>query len=340
LIVVRYPGRPDERQAVASFIPNGGRGDIMAETERPDDLQAELQRLRRRVAELEAARQPAAPPPAPPSRPRVPEALAGPASDSDGAAFSGKPDVIGYGSVGPRPPGQVPARTLRATAERYSLIATGTGAGVWDMHFLRRRGYLSPRWKEIVGYAGDDAFAGQAVLEERLHPEDRERYAATRRDHLERRRPFSVEVRIEDGQGGYRWIHVIAQAQWDREGRPVRLVGSLCDVTARKLAEMTVGERQRAQGRLEGVTLTAREISHHLNNELAVVSWALELVQQVDDLPGELRPWLDSASQELAAAARHLAQLQQVVRVATKETPVGLALDLERSVDTDAAPNR
>src|SRR5436190_2071336 len=220
LSVVRCPCRPDEWHAAASFTPNGGRGDTMADTERPDDLQA----------------------------------------------------------------------------ERYSLIATGTGAGVWDIHFLRRRGYLSPRWKEIVGYTGDDAFAGQAVLEERLHPEDRERYAATRRDHLERRRPFSLEVRIDDGQGGYRWIHVIAQAQWDRDGRPVRLVGSLCDVTARKLAELTIGERQRAQGRLEGVTLTAREIANHLNNELAVESWALELVQQVDDLPGELRPWLDSAT--------------------------------------------
>jgi PAS domain S-box-containing protein len=309
----------------------------MAETERPDDLQAELQRLRQRVAELEAAQQQAAPALGPPSRARASPLLRRPASAGDDLDFSGEPDVIGYGPVAPNAPGAVPARTLRATAERYSLIATDTGAGVWDMHFLRRRGYLSPRWKEIVGYTGDDAFAGQAVLEERLHPEDRERYAATRRDHLERRRPFSLEVRIDDGQGGYRWIHAIAQAQWDREGRPIRLVGSVCDVTARKLAELTIGERQRAQGRLEGVTLTAREIAHHLNNELAVVSWALELVQQVDDLPGELRPWLDSANHELAAAARHLAQLQQVVRVATKQTPVGLALDLERSVDTGAS---
>src|SRR6266436_6001173 len=66
LIVVRCPCRPDERHAAASFIPNGGRGDIMVETERPDDLQAELQRLRRRVAELEAAQQQAAPAVAPP----------------------------------------------------------------------------------------------------------------------------------------------------------------------------------------------------------------------------------------------------------------------------------
>jgi PAS domain S-box-containing protein len=314
----------------------------MAETEQPDDLLAELERLRRRVAELEAARGQTAPSPDPLATGRMRAALAPPrlARAADDPVFSGEPDVIGYGSVASSPPTAVPARTLRATAERYSLIATGTGAGVWDMHFLRRRGYLSPRWKEIVGYTGDDAFAGQAVLEERLHPEDRERYAGIRRDHLERHRPFSIEVRIQDGQGGYRWIHAIAQAQWDREGRPVRLVGSLCDVTARKLAELTIGERQRAQGRLEGVTLTAREIAHHLNNELAVVSWAIELVQQVNDLPDELRPWLDSASHELAAAARHLAQLQQVVRVATKETPVGLALDLERSVDAGRALDR
>jgi hypothetical protein len=45
---------------------------------------------------------------------------------------------------------------------------------------------------------------------------------------------------------------------------------------------------------------------------------------------------LRQAETGLAAADRHLQSLQKVVRVRTKETPVGPALDLARSTSTCA----
>jgi PAS domain S-box-containing protein len=298
----------------------------MADARQSDDLNTELEWLRSRVAELEAG-----------AKARLPRlALRNLARDlltTTRAGAAEEPDVVSYAaSFASDRPASLPARVLRATVERYALLSHATAAGILDLDLQRRRGYLSPRWKELVSYQGDDAFAGQAAFEERLHPDDQARYRSARRDHLQRRAPFSVEVRLQDSLGGYGWVHVVAQAQWSADGQPIRLVVSVCDVTSRKRAEEALREQQRAQGQLEGVTYTAREMAHYLNNELTVVAGALELVQLQGHLSSELRTLIETASGQLDAAARHLAQLQQVVRVATKETPVGPSLDLERSV--------
>ena len=86
---------------------------------------------------------------------------------------------------------------------------------------------------------------------------------------------------------------------------------------------------ERAQ--LVAVTLAARELAHVLNNDLALSVGALELLREDPDLLSNQREIVDEAGVGLASAAEHVRRLQQVVRIHTKDTPVGRALDLERS---------
>jgi response regulator RpfG family c-di-GMP phosphodiesterase len=97
-----------------------------------------------------------------------------------------------------------------------------------------------------------------------------------------------------------------------------------------------LAETAEARGRLEGVTLAAREIVHLLSNDLSLAVGAIELLRlQMDLMPNAL-DLLHQAETGLNAADRHLRSLQKVVRVRTKETPVGPALDLARSTSTCA----
>jgi DNA-binding response OmpR family regulator len=98
----------------------------------------------------------------------------------------------------------------------------------------------------------------------------------------------------------------------------------------------TLAETAEARGRLEGVTLAAREIMHLLSNDLSLAVGAIELMRLQADLGPNVLLLLRQAEAGLAAADRHLRSLQKVVRVRTKETPVGPALDLARS--TAACP--
>jgi CheY-like chemotaxis protein len=86
---------------------------------------------------------------------------------------------------------------------------------------------------------------------------------------------------------------------------------------------------ERAQ--LVAVALAARELAHVLNNDLALPVGAMELLREDPALLPHLREIVEEAGAGLASAAGHVRRLQQVVRIHTKDTPVGPALDLERS---------
>ncbi len=93
----------------------------------------------------------------------------------------------------------------------------------------------------------------------------------------------------------------------------------------------TLAATAEARGRLEGVTLAAREIVHLLSNDLALAVGAIELIRLQSDLTPSALVLLRQVEAGLNAAEHHLRSLQKVVRVRTKETPVGPALDLARS---------
>ena len=92
------------------------------------------------------------------------------------------------------------------------------------------------------------------------------------------------------------------------------------------------------RAQLVAVTLAARELAHVLNNDLALPVGALELLKEDPALLPHLRQIVEEAGAGLASAAGHVRQLQHVVRIQTKETPVGPALDLERSAECSGPP--
>ena len=126
---------------------------------------------------------------------------------------------------------------------------------------------------------------------------------------------------------------------WPVQGRPrpgsrtlPPPADGLRDVTADPARHLEIVNLDEA--RLDGVRLAAREMAHLLNNDLAVAVGLVELLQGRADLPPRLRELLTDAASSLDAAARHIEDFQDVVRVAVKDTPAGLSLDLERSRDS------
>ena len=100
-------------------------------------------------------------------------------------------------------------------------------------------------------------------------------------------------------------------------------------------AAMTLAGIQRH--RVAGAQLTAREAAHLLNNDLMVTTGSLDMVSRAPDLPSSLGPLVDTALDGLTQAADHLAQLQRLTRVETRDGPLGPRLDLARSISQDGA---
>jgi hypothetical protein len=89
---------------------------------------------------------------------------------------------------------------------------------------------------------------------------------------------------------------------------------------------------QQPDARLEGARLAARGIAHTLRNDLTLALGRLSLVSIRADLPPAARADLLQAEAALRRTSRHLDEFQDVVRIATRDSPDGPLLDLEPSL--------
>jgi PAS domain S-box-containing protein len=126
---------------------------------------------------------------------------------------------------------------VRISEERFDLAIQGTDEGIWDWNVLTNECYYSPRLKALLGCQEHELQNHFNEFETRLHLEDHDRVLQVVRQHLEQRSPYRVDYRLRTQSGEYRWFHARGQALWDATGRAVRMVGSIRDITWRKLNE-------------------------------------------------------------------------------------------------------
>ncbi len=143
---------------------------------------------------------------------------------------------------------------LQDSRESYTLAVQGSQDGLWDWNVLTNEVYYAPRFKEILGYQDHELEHQFSAFESRLHPDDHDRVLAAVHNHLEHRIPYDVEYRLRTKQGTYRWIHARGQALWDETGQPVRMAGSISDITEHKRAQAEIYEIKQ---RLELATSSA-----------------------------------------------------------------------------------
>src|SRR5262245_22928399 len=133
---------------------------------------------------------------------------------------------------------------LRVSEQRYALAARGANDGLWDWDVVAGRAYYSPRLHEILGLDDGDLGTVPEALFERVVDGDREQVRAYLQARIARqRRKFACECRVRHPAAGERWTAWRGLIVYG-DGKPLRLVGSLHDITERKVAEAALRERE------------------------------------------------------------------------------------------------
>ncbi|WP_066464272.1 substrate-binding domain-containing protein [Sanguibacter suarezii] len=130
------------------------------------------------------------------------------------------------------------ADDFRASEERYMLAAGAVSDGVWDWDVLSGAVYFSPRWKSALGYAEADIGSTLEEWTGRVHPDDRDELSMAIAAQLAGvDEPFTLEQRVLDASGTYRWMLCRAVTVLNEAGSPARLVGAMTDLTESSLRE-------------------------------------------------------------------------------------------------------
>lgn len=133
---------------------------------------------------------------------------------------------------------------LRKSEERYEVAIRGSNDGLWDWDLTTNEVYLSPRWKEMLGYEDHELANRVEEWERMVHPDDVERKNLVLKEYLSGlRENYEIEHRLLHRSGSYRWILARGASVRGPEGELVRMAGSHTDITERKLLEEKLRRR-------------------------------------------------------------------------------------------------
>ncbi|MDT8902236.1 putative bifunctional diguanylate cyclase/phosphodiesterase [Anaeroselena agilis] len=116
----------------------------------------------------------------------------------------------------------------------------GANDGLWDWDFATNEVYLSEHCTELVGLDRQTIIGLDQYFAKAVPAGERRKVLAALRGHLQGKTPhFVYEHRIKT-PGGLKWIMTRGKALLDEAGRPVRMAGSITDISERKAKEELV----------------------------------------------------------------------------------------------------
>lgn len=135
-------------------------------------------------------------------------------------------------------------RETREVQERWERAVHGTSDGLYDWDLHTGHVWYAQRFRQIVGYAENEFPDAFASFQNVLHPEDRSLVLGKIRSHLENHAKLDVRCRVRARSGLTLWCRLRGEAARDAAGRPLRLSGSISDISAQVDAEEALHRSQ------------------------------------------------------------------------------------------------
>jgi PAS domain S-box-containing protein len=161
----------------------------------------------------------------------------------------------------------------RESEERMQFAAAAADIGLW--HFDRTTGQLwaTVHCRSILGLP-PDAPLGRNVIEQAIHPDDREAAIESIRSAAFAGQDVVNEFRVILPDGRLRWLRARARADCDEGGRPIRISGLFIDITKAKEAAHEADVQRRELAHLMRVAVMGElsgAIAHELNQPLTAI---------------------------------------------------------------------
>ncbi len=129
-------------------------------------------------------------------------------------------------------------RQSREVEYRYALGLAAAHQGLWDWNLEADTLFLSPSVEALLGLPNSAIASSERNWAALILPEDVSVYAEAMNTHRKLgNSAFTVEVRMRHAKGGLRWIQLRASCLAGSDGRAMRCIGVVSDITARKQQE-------------------------------------------------------------------------------------------------------
>ncbi len=169
-----------------------------------------------------------------------------------------------------------------------------THVGNWDRDLASAEERWSSEIYRIFGYAPHSFAPSERRMLKSVHPDDRQMFLSSMRQGLATREKFNFEFRVRRSNSEVRFVLALNEVVRDRKGEAVALLGTLQDVTERRLAEAQLKRNHEELRRLADHLQSAREderisVAREIHDEMAqsLTAQKIDLVRLKSRLPAD-----------------------------------------------------
>jgi len=126
-------------------------------------------------------------------------------------------------------------KALRESEERFRLIANSAPVPMWVSELAGKRAFINQAYMEFLGVGYEEGLVYD--WRKSLHPDEIPRILKEQVAGESSRKPFSLEMRVRNAQGEWRWVRSQSQPRWSPTGEHIGFIGVAHDITASKQAE-------------------------------------------------------------------------------------------------------
>ena len=195
-------------------------------------------------------------------------------------------------------------QALQESEGRFRLAVKAGKMFAYEWDAATDRLVHSEEFSKILGIDEAEASSGRQMLA-KVHSDDRERLLSAVAALSVDQPQLQISYRMLRPDGSVIWVERTSRAQFDEQGKLVRIVGMLGDITERKRTEETLAimSRRLLAAQEQERARIARELHDDMGQRLALLSNELELLQQsIPDLRHEVRS-------SIADLQRHTSQI-------------------------------
>ena len=240
-------------------------------------------------------------------------------------------------------------KALHESRTRYREVVESVNEVIFQADMSGRFQFLNPSWTRVSGHDIDESLGQQ--MADFLHPDDR----AGAREAIERlllgkQKQCECELRIRTTEGEVRWLEVHTRLMSSASGEPLGIMGSMDDITTRKVAELTLKNvnidlEARVRARTAELEASNREleafsysVSHDLRAPLRAIDGFSMILQEdlADSLDGSARRHLQrirAATERMAQLIDDLIELARLTRLALRRENLDLSLMVTTILD-------